>query len=319
MDIENIINGLKNGETRYLSKAITLIESTSERKRELGTQIVESVMSENYEAVRLGITGPPGTGKSTFIDCLGEQLVRLGHKVAVLAVDPSSSLSKGSILGDKTRMEKLSIHPSAYIRPSPNSNSLGGVGNATRESILLCEAAGYNIIMIETVGVGQSEFLVRDMCDYFLLLAQPGSGDDLQGIKKGIIEIADFIAVTKMDGITKTAAKQSLDFLRNALAITKKKQNHLSAISSVSGYGVHELWTKIESKWKSDKTSGKLETLRIEQTRKWIKDIALHTLIESFKKSLTTVDNKKKLSPYFQAKQLINDFLKSNNENPSSN
>lgn len=273
MGSQDLIEGIRKGELYSLSRAITYIESSSEKKRRLGEEVVETLIPDIGGSVRLAISGSPGTGKSTFIEYLGWMLCEQGKKVAVLAIDPSSTLTKGSILGDKTRMEKLAKHPLAYIRPSPNSSMLGGVSPATRESIFLCEAAGFDVVMVETVGVGQSEIAAKDMTDIFLLLAQPGSGDELQGIKKGIVEIADFIAVTKCDGIYEKSARASLRELKAALTVSKMDKENLTAVSSVTGNGIKELWKSIGQEWAERKNNGELDKLRGEQEKQWLKEI----------------------------------------------
>jgi LAO/AO transport system kinase len=216
-NIQDYLNGLKQGNIAMLSRAITLIESTRPEHQQLAAQLMDEVLSMSGNSVRIGITGVPGVGKSTFIESFGMHLIEQGKKVAVLAIDPSSSISKGSILGDKTRMEKLSVHPQAFIRPSAASGSLGGVTYKTREATLLCEAAGFDTIIIETVGVGQSETEVSHITDFFLLLMLAGAGDELQGIKRGIMEMADGMAITKADGNNTDKAKAARSEYARAL------------------------------------------------------------------------------------------------------
>ena len=208
LSAEDYARGVRAGDVTVLARAITLVESTLGRHGETAGELMQLLLPHRDHSVRIGITGVPGVGKSTFIEAFGLFLCEAGHRVAVLAVDPTSAISGGSILGDKTRMEKLSRHPAAYIRPSPSGGALGGVTRKTRETITLCEAAGYDLILVETVGVGQSEIAVRSMTDFFLLLALTGAGDELQGIKKGIVEMADGMAVTKADGDNVVAAEK---------------------------------------------------------------------------------------------------------------
>ena len=209
ININEIVDGILSSNIAYVSKAITLVESTRAEHQEQAQQIINTIIKFSGNSFRLGITGVPGVGKSTFIESFGLEVINRGHKLAVLAIDPSSQLSKGSILGDKTRMEQLSIHPQAFIRPSPSSGSLGGVARKTKESIIICEAAGYDYIFIETVGVGQSETAVHQLTDFFLLLMLAGAGDELQGIKRGIMEMADGMVITKADGSNADKAKMA--------------------------------------------------------------------------------------------------------------
>ncbi len=213
---EEYAKGIRNGDRLILSRAITVVESSLASDQKLSADLIELLLPETGKARRIGITGVPGVGKSTFIEAFGMYLVNQHHKVAVLTVDPSSTKTRGSILGDKTRMEELSRHPDAYIRPSATGSTLGGVANATREAMLLCEAAGFDIILVETVGVGQSEIAVRNMVDFFLLLMRAGAGDELQGIKKGIMEMADGLAITKADGDNVMASRQARASYENA-------------------------------------------------------------------------------------------------------
>lgn len=219
VDIDFLFEGIKAGDWLALSQAITLVESKSSSDRKLAQNLIKRCLPLSGNSFRIGITGSPGVGKSTFIEALGMQLIELGHKVAVLAIDPSSSINKGSILGDKTRMDRLSANENAFIRPSPAGESLGGVARTTRESIILCEAAGYNRILVETVGVGQSEIAVHSMVDFFLLMLLPGGGDELQGIKRGVMEMADLIVINKADGDRTLIAEKSKRSVQNALHI----------------------------------------------------------------------------------------------------
>ncbi len=217
LSLDDYINGIKRGDRAILSRAITLVESSLPEHQDMAQQIIEKCLPLAGNSMRIGITGVPGVGKSTFIESLGNEITQQGHKLAVLAIDPSSERSKGSILGDKTRMETLANNPDAFIRPSPSAGSLGGVARKTRESMLLCEAAGFDIVFIETVGVGQSETAVHSMVDFFLLLMLAGAGDELQGIKRGIMEMADAIAINKADGNNKDKANQAKAEYKSAL------------------------------------------------------------------------------------------------------
>jgi len=217
LSLDDYVAGIKEGNRSILSRAITLIESTKSSDRDLAQDIIERCLPDTGNSIRVGITGVPGVGKSTFIEALGNHIIKKGNKLAVLAIDPSSTRTKGSILGDKTRMETLATNDNAYIRPSPTAGSLGGVARKTRETIYLCEAAGYDTIFIETVGVGQSETAVHSMVDFFLLLMLAGAGDELQGIKRGIMEMADTIAINKIDEATEKAVKQAVREYKNAL------------------------------------------------------------------------------------------------------
>ncbi len=251
LSVNEYVSGIQNGDIAILSKAITLIESTLPVHQELAEQIIEKCLPLTGNSIRIGITGVPGVGKSSFIEKFGIYLAdEHKKKIAVLAIDPSSSISKGSILGDKTRMEKLSVHPNAFIRPSPSSQSLGGVARKTRETIYLCEAAGFDTVIVETVGVGQSETAVHSMVDFFLLLMLAGAGDELQGIKRGIMEMADALVITKADG-------QNIDKAKLAAAEYKRAMHLLpphaagwipdtSTCSSLTGHGMADVWKMIE-------------------------------------------------------------------------
>ena len=222
---ERYAEKILEGDRVILSRAITLIESNRQSHQQLAQQIIEQCIPHSGKAIRIGITGSPGVGKSTFIEKLGKHILQQDRKLAVLAIDPSSQLSKGSILGDKTRMAELSADPNAYIRPSPAGQSLGGVGRCTRSTIILCEAAGFDTIFVETVGVGQSEIVVHSMVDFFLLLLLPGAGDELQGIKRGIVEMADLLAINKSDGDRLPLAKRSRQSYKNALHLFPPKES----------------------------------------------------------------------------------------------
>ncbi|MDG1311071.1 MAG: methylmalonyl Co-A mutase-associated GTPase MeaB [Porticoccaceae bacterium] len=262
------------GDRRALAKAITLVESTRADHAEQAVKLLEQLMPETGKSIRLGVSGAPGVGKSTFIESLGNYLTEQGHKVAVLAVDPTSALSGGSILGDKTRMETLSVNPKAFVRPSPAGKTLGGVTRRTRESLLLCEAAGYDVIIVETVGVGQSETAVSDMTDMFLLLLSPGGGDDLQGIKRGIMELADLVLVNKADGDQASLADQTVSDYRAALyfmqARTPSWTARVNACSALNNEGVDQAWIVIKEFQAALTESGELGSLRAQQARAWM-------------------------------------------------
>ncbi len=236
--------------------------------------MLDRLMEATGGAVRLGISGPPGVGKSTFIEAFGSHLTDTGHRVAVLAVDPSSSRSGGSILGDKTRMERLAADPDAFIRPSPSRGELGGVARRTREAMLLCEAAGFDVVIVETVGVGQSELAVADMVDLFVLLASPGAGDELQGIKRGIIELADLVVVTKADGDLAAPARHVAADLANALHLLRPRHPGIAPevmlASAISGEGVPEVWDAVQRVHGALTDSGRLAQLRSNQAKSWL-------------------------------------------------
>ena len=272
---KDLINDILKGNTVSLSRAITLIESKKNSDRILANNILKKCLHKNKKtSIRIGITGVPGVGKSTFIEALGTYLSKLGKKIAVLAVDPSSSITKGSIMGDKTRMENLVKDPNVYIRPSPAGNELGGVSNKTRESIILCESAGYDIILIETVGVGQSEISVYEMVDYFLLLKLAGAGDELQGIKRGIIEMADSIIINKSDGDNVEAAKQAQSEFKLALSLYPVKASKwnpkITTCSSINLNGIEEIWTEICDYFKLTKKNGYFIENRNNQKKHWL-------------------------------------------------
>ncbi|CAG9623202.1 putative GTPase [Sutcliffiella rhizosphaerae] len=272
-DSAEIIEGIRAGIRSDLAQAITLVESNASRHFHVSQNIIQQITPLTGKSIRIGISGVPGAGKSTFIEAFGLYLCEKGHKVAVLAVDPSSSKSGGSILGDKTRMEQLARHPRAFIRPSPSSGTLGGVHRKTRESILLCEAAGFDVILVETVGVGQSEAIVREMVDFFLLLVLTGAGDELQGMKKGIMELVDAIVVNKADGDNKARAektaqeyKQILHFLQPA---TKGWETKAFTCSALHQLGIDKAWKTIEEFVYCTKETGVFESRRNEQKKTW--------------------------------------------------
>jgi LAO/AO transport system kinase len=273
-DIEQMARDLRSGQRVVLSRAITLIESKRADHRRDAAALTQELLKDTGKAVRVGITGAPGVGKSTMIEALGSMLTAQDHKVAVLAVDPSSRRTGGSILADKTRMAKLANDERAFIRPSPASGTLGGVAARTRETMLLCEAAGYDVILVETVGVGQSEIAVADMTDFFLVLALPGAGDELQALKKGVVELADMIAVNKADGDNLARAKLAAAEYSAALHILSPQSPNWSppvvTCSALSGDGIAQLWTHIIDHQKRLTASGELKARRGEQQVKWM-------------------------------------------------
>jgi LAO/AO transport system kinase len=284
--INEIVDGILSSNITYVSKAITLVESTRSEHQEQAQQIINTIIKHSGNSFRLGITGVPGVGKSTFIESFGLEVINRGHKLAVLAIDPSSQLSKGSILGDKTRMEQLSVHPHAFIRPSPSSGSLGGVARKTKESIIICEAAGYDYIFIETVGVGQSETAVHQLTDFFLLLMLAGAGDELQGIKRGIMEMADGMAITKADGSNADKAKMARGEYARALHLFPPTESNwipeVLTCSSTENIGIKEVYDMIDKYKRHTIANHFFETKRANQTKQWLHQTINDTLIERF-------------------------------------
>jgi LAO/AO transport system kinase len=274
LSVAQLIAGVEAGDRSVLARAITLVESNRPEHAARAQEVLTALLPRTGSAVRVGVSGPPGVGKSTLLEALGLRLTAAGHKVAVLAIDPSSTVSGGSILGDKTRMEHLSAHASAYVRPSPSGGALGGVHRKTRESLLLCEAAGYDVVLVETVGVGQSEVAVADLVDTFLVLLLPGSGDELQGIKKGILEVADVVAVTKADGEHLTLARQAVQQFSAALRLLRHAPDGwvvpVLPCSAVSGDGVGAVWEAVVAHRAHTLQSGSLASRRAEQRRRWL-------------------------------------------------
>ena len=273
-DVEPLARELRAGDRTMLSRAITLIESKRPDHRHSAAALMQTLLKDTGEAVRVGITGAPGVGKSTLIDALGSMLTGQGRKVAVLAVDPSSRRTGGSILADKTRMARLANDPNAFIRPSPSSGTLGGVAAKTRETMLLCEAAGYRVVLVETVGVGQSEIAVADMTDFFLVLAIPGAGDELQALKKGVVELADLIAVNKADGDNVSRAKLAASQFGAALHILSPRSPNWSppveTCSALTGDGMQTLWAHVLDHRARLTASDELASRRGEQQVKWM-------------------------------------------------
>lgn len=284
--LKDFVDGIKAGNRTILSQAITLIESSKNEYREFGQKILEECLPLTGNSIRIGITGVPGVGKSTFIESLGQHLLQNDHELAVLTIDPSSSRTKGSILGDKTRMHKLSTDDRAFIRPSPTSGTLGGVAQKTRETLLLCEAAGYDTIFIETVGVGQSETTVHSMVDFFLLLMLPGAGDELQGIKRGVMEMADLIAINKAEKETLQLAKRAKKEYENALALFPPTESgwkpKVLTCSALNQTGIEEIWTEIENYMTFTQDNGYFKQRRKEQSKYWMYETINQELKQRF-------------------------------------
>ena len=272
-----LVAGVLKGDRAILGRAITLVESSSRRHEAQAQELLLQLLPHTGKAKRVGITGVPGAGKSTFIEAFGCFLVKQGHRLAVLTIDPSSSRTRGSILGDKTRMERLSREESAFIRPSPAGDCLGGVARRTRETMLLCEAAGFDIIIVETVGVGQSEVALRSMVDFFLLLLLPGAGDELQGIKKGIVEMADAVLINKADGDNRLRAEEARAEQDAALHYSQPAtpgwQTEVRLCSGLTGEGIPELWTRIEHFYRELEPKGVIKRRRQQQTLDWLMDL----------------------------------------------
>ena len=268
------IQGILEGSRVLLSRAITIIESNLESDKELSKEIIQAILPHSGNSIRIGITGVPGVGKSTFIEVFGKHLVNQGHRVAILSIDPSSQRSRGSILGDKTRMEELANIDEAYIRPSASGDTLGGVANKTGETMLLCEAAGYDVVLIETVGVGQSETAVHGMTDFFLLLMLAGAGDELQGIKKGIMEMADMVVINKADGDNITMSKMAKLQYQNALHIFPQSESGWSPVvstaSAIKNIGISNVWDEIEKFKKLVDENGYFKKNRNHQQIQWM-------------------------------------------------
>ncbi|MEP0264444.1 methylmalonyl Co-A mutase-associated GTPase MeaB [Dokdonia sp.] len=308
LDVEVLAQEIISGNHTALSKGITLVESTVSKHQEQAQILIEKCLSHANQSIRIGITGVPGVGKSTFIEAFGSYLTEQNKKVAVLAVDPSSSLSHGSILGDKTRMDTLSQNKHAFIRPSASGNSLGGVARKTREAIILCEAAGFNTIIIETVGVGQSETIVHSMVDFFLLLKLAGAGDELQGIKRGIIEMADAIVINKADGKNEKPAKLAKAAFAKALHLYPPKDSHwtpkVSTCSALENTGITAIWELITSYKELTEENGYFTTKRTEQNTYWL----LQTIEDSLKENFYRNKNIKEKLPLL-LKELSNNKI----------
>ncbi|MEM1057693.1 MAG: methylmalonyl Co-A mutase-associated GTPase MeaB [Verrucomicrobiota bacterium] len=283
---KDYIEGVLAGNRAMLARAITLIESAAPGQAALAQEVLTALLPHAGKARRIGISGVPGVGKSTFIEALGQRLCGEGHRVAVLAVDPSSTRTRGSVLGDKTRMEQLSREANAFIRPSPSGGVLGGVAQRTRESVLLCEAAGFDVVIVETVGTGQSETAVRSMVDFFLLLLLPGGGDELQGIKKGIVELADALLINKAEEPHRLRALETRNHYAAAQRYLRAENPHwqpqIALCSALADEGIGECWEMIGHFYETMATDGRLETMRAEQKRQWLHELLRAELIERF-------------------------------------
>ena len=318
---ESLAAAIKAGDRRALAKGITLVESTRSDHRQQAAELLETLMPATGNSIRIGISGVPGVGKSTFIEAFGNLLLERGHRVAVLAVDPTSAVTGGSILGDKTRMETLAFAKNAFVRPSPAGKTLGGVTRRTRESLLLCEAAGFDVILVETVGVGQSETAVAEMTDMFVLLLLPAGGDELQGIKRGIMELADLVLVNKADGEQTNSANQTMADYRSALHFMKSRfaswQPQVLACSSLKNSGIAEVWQEVESFRSTTTASGELQQHRAQQARSWmwsetaealVADLKNHPAVKSLVPELEQAVLRGELPPTLAAQRLIEHY-----------
>lgn len=305
-----------------VARAITLVESHRPEDQPFAVELIERLLPHSGEGLRVGITGVPGVGKSTFIDCLGSQLIEAGHRVAVLAVDPSSQVTGGSILGDKTRMTRLANDPAAFVRPSPTGGQLGGVSGRTRESLIVLEAAGYDVVLVETVGVGQSETLVRELVDTFLVLLLPGAGDELQGIKRGIMEMADLVVVHKSDGSGADPARHAAATARRALSVLRPSDGTWNPpvlrCSGLTGEGVDEVWKQVQAHHASLIDSGVLQDRRQAQAAAWMwqrvdeglrRALRAHPRIQDRLVELEAQVREGKISPSGAAQRLLTSFL----------
>ena len=313
-----LFDQLVKGDRIALAKAITIIESSRAADQEIAQNLIAKSLKKSIKSFRIGITGPPGVGKSTFIESIGKHILKNRKKLAVLTIDPTSQVSKGSVLGDKTRMQDLSSHKNVFIRPSAAGETLGGVARKTRETITLCEAAGYDTIIVETVGVGQSEIAVHSMVDAFCLLLMPGGGDELQGIKRGVVEMADLIAINKADEDRIEMAKQSRSAFKNAIHLYPPNENNwITKVMTCSGLndkGITEIWTELENYFAHNTKTGYLKKRRTSQSKFWLHETIINNLKNSFytnphiNKALLGLENEViegKISPFQAAEQLI--------------
>ncbi|WP_024994618.1 methylmalonyl Co-A mutase-associated GTPase MeaB [Phocaeicola paurosaccharolyticus] len=323
LSVSDYVEGITKGNITILSRAVTLIESVLPEHQSLAQEVIEKCLPYSGNSMRIGISGVPGAGKSTSIDVFGTHVLEKGGKLAVLAIDPSSERSKGSILGDKTRMETLSVHPDSFIRPSPSAGSLGGVARKTRETIILCEAAGFDKIFVETVGVGQSETAVHSMVDFFLLIQLAGTGDELQGIKRGIMEMADGIVINKADGSNIEKAKLAANHFKNALHLFPTPDSgwepKVLTYSGFYGLGIKEIWDMIYEYFDFVKSNGYFEYRRNEQAKYWMYETINEHLRDSFynndtiKSMLAEKENdvlSGKLTSFIAAKDLLDRYYK---------
>lgn len=317
-EIKELVSGVQSGSRRALARLITRIESTRTDHRADAQEALSELLPQTGKSLRIGISGVPGVGKSSFIETFGLHVIEQGHRVAVLAVDPSSPKHGGSILGDKTRMENLARHPDAFVRPSPSGGSMGGVARRTRETILAVEASGFDVILVETVGVGQSEYAVADLVDMFALLVAPGGGDDLQGIKKGIVEMADLLVVTKDDGDLAKAASRAFQDYRSAIHMLRTGNElwrpHVLRCSAHTGAGIPEVWEKMDEFGKIMRDAGATDEKRAEQAASWMWDEVTATLIERVRQKSDVADTLEadvragKITPTDAALKLIDRF-----------
>lgn len=322
LTVDEYVEGIQQGSRTILARAITVIESNSAKHIDLGQEILQAILPKTGNSIRIGITGVPGAGKSTFIEALGQHLTAKGHKVAVLAVDPTSSVSGGSILGDKTRMEKLVRDDNAFIRPSPSGGTLGGIARKTRETTLLCEAAGYDVMLIETVGVGQSEGAVRNMTDFFLLLQIPGAGDELQGMKRGVMELADLFLINKAEEpnrqkahIARGEIARVIPFLSPA---TEGWTPEARLCSALTGEGIAEAWEIVQKFREETQRSGVFKERRQQQNLTWMeslvtealeKELKSHPKVQELRPALREQVARGETPPLAAAQQLLNAFL----------
>jgi LAO/AO transport system kinase len=329
MTAEEYRDAIRAGDRRAVARAITLLESTRADHAALGQEILELLVPYTGQAVRVGITGPPGVGKSTFIESLGLHLIDAGLRVSVLAVDPSSPVTGGSILGDKTRMERLAQREEAFIRPSPSSGSLGGVAHRTREAMLVVEAAGHDVVLVETVGIGQSEITVASMVDFFCVLLQPGAGDGLQGIKKGVLELADALVVTKADGDQAVLAERTRRDHEQALMLLRHASPHwvprVLAVSALQGVGISEVWEIVIEHRGVLEACGDLEARRRNQARAWLWALVDESLGAAFRShpevarrlpALERDVQSRKSTPAAAARELLGAFLAGTGRRP---
>jgi LAO/AO transport system kinase len=317
----DLARAVREGDRRALARAITLVESTRADHRADAVALLEDILPSTGGSTRVGISGAPGAGKSTFIETLGVHLVDAGHRVAVLAVDPSSARSGGSILGDKTRMEQLSRRSEAFIRPSPAGGTLGGVARRTREALLVCEAAGFDVVLVETVGVGQSEVAVAGMVDLFVLLLAPGAGDELQGVKRGIVELADLVVVNKADGELADLARHTAADYAHALHLVRASDGsgveRVRTCSALRGRGIDELWQTVGALVGEARASGELDARRTEQARAWMWSEVTDTLLDDLRQdasvreqieSLEDDVSRGRMSPAAAARRVLSTF-----------
>jgi LAO/AO transport system kinase len=322
VSVASLVEGVLHGERQALGQAITLIESQNKADRPKALDLLEGTKFAHGKSIRVGITGVPGVGKSTFIEAFGLYLLSLGKKVAVLAVDPSSEKNKGSILGDKTRMNQLSLQENVFIRPSPSGGTLGGLARSTNESILLCEAAGYDVVLVETVGVGQSETMVKQSVDFFLLLMLSGAGDELQGIKRGIMELADLLVVTKSDGDNIKPAKRAAAEYKNAMHLFPANENQwipqTATCSALDNSGLDEVWKQIESFVNLTKINGWFDKNRMEQQKFWLETLVQEEIrsrfqqIPEFNELLEKAENQiqnQDANAFAMAQQIVNQIF----------